>query len=329
LYDLRGRTLGDIDLTLTLPKDWNLAVPWIDQVESWRIPSVASMERNFLCLGDWTVRESQTCHILLRTAIAMRLEPNGRNLNSLFNKLLTAVGGMVEFPTGRVILVAADYDSQAAPRGDGSAAGGWRAVRGEDSLLFLAPAGFDPAKPDKEQEAALIDLAAYEFASFFGPRPADSRAAAFLNGANRFLALRAAAGTKTRSEKWYLARAAEYLIAQMDGGVRNETATEFAAAFFLDQLLKRLAGDQRGLEAFMAELFAPKNGGAQTSGGETMTLPSILASLSEFAGFELPPFWQRLTRRDGGPDALSEFARCNIEIATTRDGPTLKAIDSK
>jgi len=338
-FDLRGLRTGDIDLTVTLPKDWCLAVPWIDQAESWRIPSMASMERNFICLGDWAVRESLTCHVLLRTAVATRLEPNGRNLNSLFNKLLTAVGGMVEFPSGRVILVAADYNSErlSANRGDLGVSEGWRAVRGEDSLLFLAPTGFDPTKPDKEQQAALVELVAYEFATFFGPRPADGAAGAFLNGAPRHMALRAAAGPQTRRDKWYLSRAAEYLIAQMDSGTGNGATREFAVAFFLDKLLLRLAGEQKGLEAFMAELFARKarlfahkaHFTARVTGAEDLTMRAILDSLSEFADFDLAPFWDRLTRRDGGPDAVSEFARCDLEIATTRDGPTLKTIGSR
>lgn len=337
--DLRGIRTGDIDLTVTLPQDWCLAVPWIDQGESWRIPSMASMERNFICLGDWTVRESLTCHVLLRTAIAARLEQSGRNLNSLFNKLLTSVGGMVEFPSGRVILVAADYNSErlSARRGDPGVSDGWRAVRGEDSLLFLAPTGFDPTKPDKDQEAALVELAAYEFSTFFGPRPADAKAQTFLNGAHRLMALRAAADTKTRRDKWYLCRAAEYLIAQMDRGSGNDAAREFAVAFFLDKLLLRLAGEQKGLDAFMAELFAHKarlfahesHFTADEIEAEDLTMPSILDSLSAFADFDLAPFWDRLTRKDGGPDGAAEFARCNLEIATTRDGPTIKTIGSR
>ncbi len=326
-FEPRGIRMGRIDMAFTMPNDWSLAVPWIDQDESWRIPSLKSLERNFICLGDWNVRESQTCHVLLRTAVSARLEANGRNLNSLFNKLLTAVGNKVEFPTGRVILVAADRDVNrlAADR-----LNRWRAVRGEDSLLFLAPPGFDPARPPKEQQAELAELAAYEFCTFFGPRPADVEAALLLNGAHRLVALRAAAGTKTRHEKWFLARAAEYLIAQMEKGTSTDRTREFAVAFFLDKLLLRLAGEGKGLDLFLGRLFARK--AELYKSGETprdLSLRSILDALTRFADFDVAPFWDRLTRKNGGPDMAAEFARCNLEIAATRDGPTIKEIDSR
>ena len=123
----------------------------------------------------------------------------------------------------------------------------------------------------------------------------------------------------------------------MDSGTGNGATREFAVAFFLDKLLLRLAGEQKGLEAFMAELFARKarlfahkaHFTARVTGAEDLTMRAILDSLSEFADFDLAPFWDRLTRRDGGPDAVSEFARCDLEIATTRDGPTLKTIGSR
>jgi hypothetical protein len=282
-----------------------------------------------MCLGDWNTRESLTRHVLLRTAVAPRLDSSGSSVNALFNKILTSAGGLMPFPAGRVVLVVADVDDESAKSGThgGSA---FRVVRGADSLLFLFPPGFNASRPDADEEFDLLELAAYEFMVFFGRRAADRSAEPFHEAVYRFLALRAAAATETREDEWYRTRAARYLARLTEGQQPDGAAKAFATGFFLDQTLTRLGGEGKGLADFMAHLGpAPGEDAEDPEDAKPMNLAEVLERLSEFAGFDVLPFWNLLARPKGGPDVKTELGKCGLEFFTDRDGLTIREVETR
>jgi hypothetical protein len=288
---------GRVDVSFTLPPDWELAVPFIRQEECYRIDSRASMARNIICLGGWKVNEAQTEHVLLRTAISNRFETGGRALNTLFFRILTGVGREIGFPAGRIILVASD-------RGDTD----WEVVRGADSLLFLIPVDYNPSRPDRGMENELLELAGAEFLSFFGPEPADVDAALFLGSAYSLMALRVVSESRYRNENWFDTRAAELLGGNMEKSRGLSARGDFALGFFLDRTLLRLAGEKKRLPLFIASLVNRRRGEG------ALTLEAILQDLSAFSGFDVTPMWERLTAMNGGPDTVAELRRAGLRI---------------
>ncbi len=294
---------GRVDVSFTLPPEWQLAVPYIRQEECYRIGSRASMAKNIICLGGWKVNEAQTQHVLLRSAMSNRFETGARALNTLFFRILTGVGGKIGFPAGRIILVAAD-------RGGAD----WQVVRGVDSLLFLLPVEYDPSKPDKGLENELLELAGAEFLSFFGPEPADVETALFLESAYSLMALRVASESRYRNEKWFDARAAELLGGSAERSGRTAGRGDFALGFFLDRTLLRLAGDDKRLPLFITDLVSMRRD------GEKLTFDTLLSDLSIFAGFDAKPMWEKLTAMNGGPDVAAELRRAGLRIVREKKG---------
>ncbi len=306
---------GKIDIAWTLPPDWAAALPWISQGRSWRIPSLDSMERNIICLGAFSVHESLTRHILLRTAVASRLEEEGIKLNSLFNQMLGEVGGAIPLRARSAFLVAAD-------RGEAH----WRVVRGNDSILFLFPGEYNPAAPEPKWESEFLELTAREFLTFFGPRSSDREGSFFLESAYRFLAPRVVAGTRNRDNDWLLSRTAEYLARAGEGtggASALEEARSFSLAFFLDRIVIRLSGREGGLASFLSELQAGSPVGADLS------LDKIMDRFSEYAGFDVKPFWKRLVSGSIGHIVESELDKCGLKIVREKKGPALVETASK
>ena len=87
------------------------------------------------------------------------------------------------------------------------------------------------------------------------------------------------------------------------------------------------ARDPRGIHGVIWENISGQEYVAET--GKPLTLAETLKRLSDFAGFNVLPFWNQLARRKEGPDVMTELGKCGLEFVTDRDGLTIREVESR
>jgi hypothetical protein len=312
LLDPAGVEPGRLDLAWVLPPGWSSAVPWPLLQEAHRIPSRESMGRNVVCLGGWNIFESQTRHTLLRTAVSQRIGGDGKRINSLCNRILTEAGEFVDFPDGRTLLVAFE-------RGGDE----WRTFRAADSILFFVPEGFEPDDPAEKAESEFLERLAWEIIMFHSPAPAGREGSLFLGAVSRLAALRVVAESGLRDVGWLMRRTAHYLDSARARSRDGEEAQSFAAVFFLDRALKRLAGSDKGLDAFLSGVAG------ENAAGIGLDFSRAMADLSAQAGFDVMPFWKRYISGSAGFSVDSELEKCGLGLDHEKEGLTLIELRSR
>lgn len=307
LYDLPDVFLGRFDCAWHLPPGWSVVAPWPLLVSAFRLPSHLSGERNVVCLGNWNTFESRTKHVLLRTAVSPRFEGDGKRLNTLCNRALTAAGDLLPLPANDILLIALEPEGKR-----------WEAVLANDSLLVRLPHGIVPLS--LEGEADFLEFMIRQIILHYSPEPRDSEAAHFFESSARLLAVGLVKESGARDSNWYNTRAASLLVALESPGPLFKEAEGFAAAFFLDQALRRLAGSDRTLGGFFTHLAAEGRpaGGAQDPLMEK-TFTEIMDALSGYAGFDVLPFWKRYQNLAGGIGVEGELTRCGLVLKRVRD----------
>jgi len=263
------------------------------------------MKRNIICLGDWISFESRTRHVMLRTAVSSRFDGDGKRFNTLCNRALTAAGEFLPLPANSILLIALEPGRRE-----------WDAVRAFDSLLVEVPTDLVPLT--LEGEAELLEFLIRQIVLFYGPAPGDGKAAELLDASSHFLAVERVKESGARDSRWFNAMAGNYLAALQSPGPLYQEAKGFAAAFFLDQALRRLADSDRSLGGFFAQLGEEAGG----SHGEK-TFNELMAALSDYAGFDVLPFWKRYLTFAGGHGVENELMRCGLVLKRAREGHTL------
>jgi hypothetical protein len=306
LLEAAGVEPGRLDLAWTFPPGWSAAAPWPYLEEGHRIPTRASMAHNVICLGGWNLFESQTRHILLKTSFSQQLGGDGRKLNSLCNRVLTALGGIIPLPAGQTLLIAVAHGEDA-----------WTVHRTGDSILMLVPLHFRADDLAGEAESDFLEHLARELLLFYSPVPEGREAALFIEAVSRFAALHVVEESGFRDGRWLRERTARHLDAARSGKFRNEDAPGIAAAFFLDRAMKRVAGSDEGILEFLPGIA----GAAASENG--INFEELMASLHAFTGFEALPFWMRYISRSGGYSVDSELEKCGLSLRHGRQGLTL------